>query len=115
MVFWKYETNLEENYLAEVWFELLKSHISVGVQHLLHVFRTPFPKNTSGVLQIYANIQSVVFKPLSYCFEEPIAYLGKIYVQKFRPEFWNFTKIKLNKLFAWLFLRRLLKCTAFSY
>ena len=31
MVLWKNETNLEDNYLAEVWFELLKSHISVGV------------------------------------------------------------------------------------
>ena len=41
-VFWKYAADLQENTNAEVWFKFPIS--------LLHIFRIPFPKNTSGWL-----------------------------------------------------------------
>ena len=51
-VFWKYTVNLQENTHAEVWFQ--KSCFQITFRHgcspvnLLHIFRTSFPKNTSG-------------------------------------------------------------------
>ena len=43
-MFWKYEANLQENTHAKMWF-----HNSVWVSpvNFLHIFWTPFPKNTS--------------------------------------------------------------------
>ena len=61
--FWKYAVNLQENTQAKVWFQtittLLKSHFSIRCSpvNLLHIFRTPFPKNTSGGLLLNVLIQ----------------------------------------------------------
>ena len=69
-VFWKYETNLQENTHAEKWIsiKLQSNFIEITLQHgcspanLLHLFRTRFLENTSGQLllqkltnQIYDN------------------------------------------------------------
>ena len=62
-VFWKYAVNLQENTQAKVWFQtttaLLKSHFSIRCSpvNLLRIFRTPFPKNTSGRLLLNVLIQ----------------------------------------------------------
>ena len=49
--------------------------------NLLHIFRTSFPKNTSGrlltalvVVTRSSSLQFVIFKPLRYCFEEIIGF-----------------------------------------
>ena len=54
-VFWKYAANLQDNTHAEVRFQikLLCNFIEIALRHgcslvnLLHIFRTPFPQNTS--------------------------------------------------------------------
>ena len=53
-VFWRYASNLQKNTHAEVWFQ--SNFIEMTLRHrcspvnLLHIFGTPFPKNTSGGL-----------------------------------------------------------------
>ena len=53
-VFWNYAANLQENTHAEVWFQssFIKITLWHGFTHvnLLHIFRTPFPKNNFGWL-----------------------------------------------------------------
>ena len=55
-VFWKYATNLQEKTHAEMW--LLSNCIEIMLWYgcspvnLLHIFRTPFYKNTSGGLLV---------------------------------------------------------------
>ena len=57
-MFWKYLANLRENIHNEVGFQetckatLLKSHFGMrgSPVNLLHIFKTPFPKNTYGGL-----------------------------------------------------------------
>ena len=49
-VFWKYAANLQENAHTEVqsnFIEITLRH-RCSVVNLQHIFRTPFPKNTSG-------------------------------------------------------------------
>ena len=54
-MFWKYGANLQENIHAE----LLCNFIEITLRHvcspvdLLHIFRTPFPKNTSRGQLLY--------------------------------------------------------------
>ena len=59
-LFWKYVANLQENTHAEVWFQSsCCSFIEITLRHgsspvnLLHIFRIPFPRNTSGWLLLY--------------------------------------------------------------
>ena len=59
-MFWKYAANLQENTHAEV----LCNFIEIALQHgcfstnLQHIFRTSFPKNTSGRLLLLTAIVS---------------------------------------------------------
>ena len=48
-MFWKYAANLC-NYFGT----LLKSHFECSPVNFLHIFRTPFPRNTSGRLLLRA-------------------------------------------------------------
>ena len=66
-VFWKYETNLQENTHAEKWIsiKLQSNFIEITLQHkcspsnLLHLFRTRFLENTSGQLLLQCAFRSL--------------------------------------------------------
>ena len=67
-VFWNNAANLQENTHAEVWFDKATCNfIEITLRHgcfpvyLLHIFRTPFPKNTSGGLLL-----SLIFALTNY-------------------------------------------------
>ena len=50
-VLWKYAANLLENIHAKVWFQLnCKTNLLKWHFDMMHIFRKPFPKNTSGGL-----------------------------------------------------------------
>ena len=55
-VFWKYTANLQENNHAEVWITLRHCYSPVN---LLHIFRIPFPRNTSGRLLLKNNLRTL--------------------------------------------------------
>ena len=77
-VFWKYAANLQENSHAEVRFALQlywnRTSAWVFSSKSADIFRTPFPRNTSGWLllnfsnilsrrsEIYLNISKIVFQ-----------------------------------------------------
>ena len=52
---WKYEAHLQQNSHAEAWFQWSCFSTSVGCSlvNLLHIFRTHFPKNSSGWLLLH--------------------------------------------------------------
>ena len=58
-VLWKYAANLQENTHAKVQFQQSYNFIEIALRHgcspvnLLHIFRTPFLKNTSGWLLLH--------------------------------------------------------------
>ena len=90
-VFWKYAANLQENTHAEVQFHwsckatLLKHTSTWGFSvNLLHIFRTPFYKNTSEVLLL----NHFMFLISSY-FYEPI-FLGiiRMYLGSWKNRWW---------------------------
>ena len=66
-VFWKFAANFQEHTHAEVWF-----HTSAwgSLVNLLHIFRTPFPKNTSGGLLLYSMARFLpLFNDEHFCAE----------------------------------------------
>ena len=57
-VFWKCTANLPQNTHAKVWFEDSCLRYGCSPVNLLHIFRTPFPKNiTGGLLLIISSSQ----------------------------------------------------------
>ena len=56
-VLWKYAANLDDNTYAEVRFQQSCKTTCFPV-NLLHIFRTPFYKNTSGGLLLLENVFS---------------------------------------------------------
>ena len=75
-VFSKYAANLQENTHIEVRFQ--SNFIEMALRHwcspvnLLHIFRTPFPKNTSGWLPLY--VTSKLFR----CSEDLLSFLSSL-------------------------------------
>ena len=73
---WKYAANLQENTHVEVRFQ--SNFIEMALRHwcspvnLLHIFRTPFPKNTSGWLPLY--VTSKLFR----CSEDLLSFLSSL-------------------------------------
>ena len=68
-MFWKYAANLQENTHADVqgnFIEIVLWHGCSSV-NLLHIFRTPFPRNTFGWLLLYL-LQGYPFKNDEKCF-----------------------------------------------
>ena len=53
-MFWKYATNLQANPHAEVWSVITPRH-GCSLVNSLHIFRTPFSKNTSGWLFLHVH------------------------------------------------------------
>ena len=71
-VFWKYAANLQENAHTEVqsnFIEITLRH-RCSVVNLQHIFRTPFPKNTSGWLLLHDPLLSLrLLNQISMCWK----------------------------------------------
>ena len=69
-VFCKYPANLQENRICRS--TMKKNFIEITLQHgcspvnLLHIFRTPFPKNTSGRLLLNGKF----YTQLIFCYKK---------------------------------------------
>ena len=69
-VLWKYATNLQENNLAEVQSSFIEINLwhPCSLENLLHIFRTPFLKNTSGgiLLKAFLSDGTLTWKGFRY-------------------------------------------------
>ena len=76
-MFWKYAAYLQENTHAEVRFQLKfqSNFIEITLWHgcspvnLMHIFRTPFPKNTYGRLLLIQFSSSINYLVYRSCFD----------------------------------------------
>ena len=103
-MFWKCAANLQKNTLAEVRFQeickatLLLRHECSSV-NLLHIFRTPFPKNTSEGLLLH--LQKLFLSIILLWNTSARLKVGFCLMTTSSVEFWNSVTSFQLKVFNW--------------
>ena len=118
MLLWKYTANLQENTHVEVRFIEIALRHGCSSVNLLDIFRTPFPKNTSGRLLLFLfyvrkqecknNVRFKMWDFLTvnlinlFCLAKVFKYSLRIY------KIWNISpkviSCTINEILRWIFL-----------